>query len=252
MSHGTHGFGQGPGHSLDPGNEIREGHGSRLVEADPPQAGRPGCLGKPCPLAIRADSLLEEAFDPLHALLVLDLGQGIFHGIDRIEIGKIHFSSLLCLRIHIKDMLLLGGAVIDHLLFFRSEVFEGHIRPHAHLAAHILHQGPHEGPPDHDRSLVDGQILIGHKGRLIDCAGNAGPAAGRTCPAAVEGQFLCSRPVKARTADRTDGLPHGRHIHGRLYIVAVGAAVAGKTREHEAQAVEQLCHGPEGRADGRW
>ena len=226
--HGAHGFRQRTGHSFDPGNELREGHGSRLVEADSAKAGSPGHLGKPRSVTIGTDSLLEEALDPLHPLLVLDFGQGIFHGVDRVKISKIHFCSLFGLRVHIKDMLLFSRAVVDHLLFFVGEVFERHVRTHAHLAAHVLHQGPHESPPDYDRSLVDGKILIGHKGRLVDRAGNASPAAGRTCPAAVEGQFLRSGPVKACAANRADGLPHGRHIHGGLHIVAVGTAVAGK------------------------
>ena len=247
--HGPHGLRQRIRHSLDPGDQVRQGHGGRLVQADPPQSGRPGRLREPGPAAGRAGPFLEEALDPLHALFVPDLGEGIFHRIDGVKIGEVHFRRLLCLRIHVKNMLLFRGAVVDDLLFLRRQVLKGHIRPDSHLPAHVLHEGPHQGPPDHDRSLVDRAGLIGHQGRLIDRARDPGPPAGRAGARAVEGQVLRPGPVKARPADRADRLPHRGHIHGRLHIVAVGAAVAGQAREHEPQAVEELRHGPEGAPD---
>ena len=47
------------------------------------------------PLAVGADLLLQKLFHPLHALFVLHLSQGVFHGVDGVEIGKIQLSRLI-------------------------------------------------------------------------------------------------------------------------------------------------------------
>ena len=148
-------------------------------------------------------------------------------------------------------MLLFGGAVIDHLFFRRSQIFEGHIRAHTHFPADIFHERPHESPPDYYRALVYGQILVGHQSGLIDRAGDAGSPAGGTGAAAVEGQFLRPRSVKSDAAHGAHRLLHGRHIHGRRHIMPVGAAMAGQTGEHESEAVKQLRHGSESASDSR-
>ena len=40
-------------------------------------------------------SLFQKLLHPLHALFVLDLGKGIFHGVDGVEIGEVQFASLI-------------------------------------------------------------------------------------------------------------------------------------------------------------
>ena len=42
-----------------------------------------------------ANVLLQELFHPFHALLVLHLGQGVFHGVNGVIVGKIQFSRLI-------------------------------------------------------------------------------------------------------------------------------------------------------------
>ena len=179
-------------------------------------------------MTIGADSLLEESLDPLHTLLVFDLGECVLNGVDRVVICKIEFRRLLGLRVEIENMLFLGGAVIDHFLLGRCEVLKGDVRADAHLAAHILHQGPHERAPDDDSAFVDRQIFIGHQLALVHCSRDARSTACRTRASAVEGQFLRAGTVKAGAADRADLLPSRRHIHRRVQIVPIGTPVAGK------------------------
>ena len=71
--HRPHGFRQGIRNSPDPGNQIRESHGSCLIQADSPQPRCPGRLGQTRPLTVGAGSLCQKALDSLHSLLILDL-----------------------------------------------------------------------------------------------------------------------------------------------------------------------------------
>ena len=146
-------------------------------------------------------------------------------------------------------MLFLSRAVVDDLLLLRRQVLEGDIRADAHLPADILHQGPHEGPPDDYRAFVDGQFLVGHQRGLVHGPGDSGSAAGRAGAGAVEGQVLRARAVEMRAADRADLLLHGRHVKRGLDIVSIGTPMAGKPGKHEPQAVQKLRHRAEGAAD---
>ena len=86
----------------------------------------------------------------------------------------------------VEDVLLLGRTVVDDVLFLFRQVAEGHVGAHAHRAADIRHQGPHQAVPRGDRALVDGQGVVRHQcieetidpELTIDRADDAGAAAG--------------------------------------------------------------------------
>ena len=71
----------------------------------PPQSRRAGGLREPCPMAVRANALLEIFLEPLHSLLVLDLGKGVLDGIDRAVIVEIHFRRFQRARIDVVDVM---------------------------------------------------------------------------------------------------------------------------------------------------
>ena len=247
--HGAHFLRQRIRNLLHPVLQLGEGHRRRCVKADSAQPRRAGFLGKPRSVTGGAHALLQEALNPLHPFVILDLGEGIFHRINCVVIGEIHLGALLCLRIDIDDVLLLRGAVIDHFLLFVRQILEGYIGAHAHLAAHILHQCPHERAPDRHRAFVDGQILIGHQRALVNGLCHAGTAADPAGTAGIECEVLRARPVKMLAANRADDFLHGRHGKRRRRVVSVRTAVARESREHQTQAVQQLGHGAEGAAD---
>ena len=55
----------------------------------PRSLGARACLGQAGAAAVGADVLLQELLHPLHALLVLHLGQGVFHRVDGVVIGEV-------------------------------------------------------------------------------------------------------------------------------------------------------------------
>ena len=122
---------------------------------------------------------MQEFFDPLHALFILDLRQRIFYRINRIVISKIHFRSHIGLFIDIEDMLLLRRAMKDDILFFRRQIAEGHINPHAHFLGNILHQRPHKRLPRRHRPLCNGQAFVRHEAGFINRTHNPCPGAMR-------------------------------------------------------------------------
>ncbi len=92
LGHGAHFRGQGGGHPLHPLYQRVQRHPAGIGQPDTPQPGCAGGLGQTGTVAGRAGLLLEELFHTLHALFVLDLGQSVFHGIDGVEVGEIHFT----------------------------------------------------------------------------------------------------------------------------------------------------------------
>ena len=190
--------------------------------------------------AIGTYILFQKFLDALHALVVLDFRQGIFHRIDGIVIGEIHFARHLRSFALVQNMLLDGRSVIDDFFFFGRQILERHIGTHAHGAAYVDHQRPHQGVPRSDSALVDCQILIGNQRRFIDRHHRAYASALLACAAAVERQLFRRRGKKVRTALRTDDFATCRHVERRRAVVSVGAAMARQTGIHQAQAVEQL------------
>ena len=77
--------GRESGHTVHPVSQRRTGSFCRLHPGQMPRSlGARAASRQPGAAAVRADVLLEEFFHPLHALFVLDLGEGIFHRIDRV------------------------------------------------------------------------------------------------------------------------------------------------------------------------
>ena len=249
--HGAHRLRQRIGHALSPGQELIQGHCRGFIQGDPAKPRGPCRLGEPCAAAGRAGALLQEAFHPLHPLLVLDLGQGVLHGVDRVVVGKIHLSEGVGLLVVIEDVLFVGRSVENDVPLLLRQVAEGHIRAHAHGPGNILHQGPHQGLPGKHGPLVDGEGFIRHQQILVHSHGNACPVTFRAGAGAVEGKILRAGPVKMDAALGADDLLLRRHRHGGRRVVAVGAPVGAETGKHQAQAVEQLGRGAEGTADAR-
>ena len=91
-------------------------------------------------MAVRADVFFQIFFEPLHSLLVLDLGKGILHRINRAVIIKIHFRRFQRIRIDVVDVVLLQLAVINNLFLLWRQITKWNICPHAHRPHDILHQ----------------------------------------------------------------------------------------------------------------
>ena len=249
LRHGTHVLREGGGHALHPGGQVREGHPAGLVQADAPEARGPGGLGEPGAAAGGARVLPQELLHPLHALLILHLGEGVLHRVHGGEVGEVQLRHVVGVFGVIEDVLLHRRTVVDDVLLLVGEFPEGHVGADPHAAAHVGHQGPHEGIPGGHGPLIDGEGVVWHQGGPVHGAHHAGAGADGTGPLAVEGQLLGGGGVKRLSAHRAgQGLPR-RHRQGRLQIVAVGAAVAGQTGEHEPQGVQQLRPGAEGAAD---
>ena len=49
-------------------------------------------------MTIRTNIFFEKLFYPFHAFFILDLGKGIFYGVDGIKIGKIQFCKVVGVR----------------------------------------------------------------------------------------------------------------------------------------------------------
>ena len=162
LRHGAHLLRQGGGHPGHPLHQHGEGHLTGLVQGDAPEPRRPRGRRQPGAAAVGADALLQKLLHPLHTLLVLHLGQGVFHRVGGIEVGEIHIPRRAAGLVLIDDVLLDGGAVEDDLPLLRRQFPEGHVSPHPHLPGDVLHQRPHQGLPWGHRSLVDGQGLVGH------------------------------------------------------------------------------------------
>ncbi len=91
--------------------QFGQRHRAGFVQRDAPQFRRAGGLGQARAVAVRADVLLQEFLHPLHALLVLDLGEGIFHGVDGVKIGKVQLASRWMEFLACKNVLFLRRAV---------------------------------------------------------------------------------------------------------------------------------------------
>ena len=138
-------------------------------------------------MAFDTDILHQEFLHTLHSLLVFHFGESVFHGVGSVEVGEIEFAGFVGGLGFEEDVLLHGGPVIDDIFLFVSEFAERHVRAHAHGAAHVGHQRPHEAVPRRDGSLVDGERLVGHEGALVNGTHHAGASAAAARTLAVEG-----------------------------------------------------------------
>ena len=138
----------------------------------------------------------------------------------------------------------------DDVLFLVGQVTEGHVGAHAHRAADVGHQRPHQAFPGGHRTLVDGEGVVRHKGALVHSHHGAGAAAGAAGALTVEGEFLCRKRPHAGPAHRADQRLFGRHGKAGLQpVAALRAGVAGQAGVHQPQAVQQLGAGAKGAAD---
>ena len=114
-------------------------------------------------MAVRAYKRPQKFFHPLQAFFILDVGQGVFHGILCVEVGEIHFSGRAGGFVLV-DYVLLDCRTVEHdIPFFCRELPEGNIRADTHFSCDILHQRPHEGLPGQNSAFVNTQILIRHE-----------------------------------------------------------------------------------------
>ena len=139
----------------------------------------------------------------------------------------------------------------DYILLLRSQILVRHVYPDPHGLADINHKAPHQGVPRCDRSLLDSQVLIRDQCGLVHCTDHSRTAAAATGSLAVEGQLLSSGTIEPGPALGAFQFLLQGDRHGRRQIMAVGAAVACKTGEHQSKAVQQLGGSSECTADAR-
>ena len=212
--HGPHLFRQTVRHTRHPIGKLHKSHLTSLVQRDAPQLWGTSRITQPGAAAVRADALPQELFHPLHALFILDLGEGVLHGIGGIEIGKIQLPGLIGIFVMIKNVLLLRRAMENDILFPVGQVAEGHIGAHAHLPADIHHQRPHQALPRGHGTFVDRKRIVRHKGALVHGHHHAGTAAGAAGTLTVEGKFFSGKRAHAGTALRAEQRLFCRHGKG--------------------------------------
>ena len=201
-------------------------------------------------MAVRARPFREERLDAFHALLVLDLREGIFDGVDGIVICEIHLACRIRLLIVVKQMILFRWAMEHEVFFLVREVAERDIRADADMVARdVFHERPHEPLPRQDSALVNREGVVRHEFCFIDRPHDARPLARATGTAAVKCEVFRAGAIEMRTARRADELKVRCDVHRRRHPVPVRAAVAREAGEHEAQAVQELRHRAERAAD---
>ena len=144
LTHRAHLFREPCRNTPHPLVELTQRHLTCLGQIDATDKGSERLTIKPCAVAIRTEVLLQELFDTLHAFIVLDLRQRVFHGINCIIIGEIHLGRHFRRLTLIYNVFLHSRPMIDDVFFFRSQILERNIRAHSHGAANIHHQGPHQ------------------------------------------------------------------------------------------------------------
>ena len=251
LGHGAHFRGQAGGHAVHPLGQLGQRHRAGIGQRDTPQTGCAGGLGQTGTVAGRAGLLLEELFHTLHALFVLDLGQRVFHRVDRIIIGKVQFTGFGGVFGLIKNVFFLRRAVIDDFFLGVGQLVEGYIGAHAHGTADIGHQAPHQGIPGGDCAIVDAQRRVGYQRGQVHRAHGAGAIAGAAGPLAVECQFLGGGCAHRGPAGGANQRLSSRHSQAGRQVVTVGAAVGRQAGEHQPQAVQQLGASAEGAANAR-
>ena len=189
-------------------------------------------------MAVGTGLLLQEALDTFHSALVLDLGEGVEHGVHSTVVGEVQLRELVGALGLVKDVSLLGRSVVDDLLLPVREVAKRHIRSHAHLAAHVHHKRPHQALPGSHRPLLYRERVIWYQCGPVDGPDDAGAAAGPAGSAAVERQILGPRSEEANPAHGAHHLLLQSHGHRGLVVMAVGTAMACKAGEHQAKRIE--------------
>ena len=125
-------------------------------------------------VAVRARFLFDERLDALKALRVFRFVERIEHGARGAEIREVHLARAVLLLQVVHDVPFFRGPMQHNLFFVGGEVFVRHVGAHAHLAAHVHHDRPHERAPRCDRTLLDRQVRVGDQRGIIHRAHNAG------------------------------------------------------------------------------
>ena len=128
----------------------------------------------------------------------------------------------------------------NNVSFLRCQIFKRYICTYAHFPGNVLHQGPHQRLPRRDRPFINGQRFIRYQRRFIHSTDNTGTVTSFAGSLTVEGQLFRSRREERNTADRTDDGPFGSHVRGWFRIMAVGTAMAGKSRKHKTQDIQKF------------
>ena len=247
--HGAQVFGKRLRDAVHPGHGLVERHLARLRQVYPAHEWASRRRRQARAFAIRARPLGQEAGHARQTLLVLRLCQRVLHGVDGVVVGEVEFGEVVALLRLVQDVLLFRRAVEDDVAFLGRQVAERHVKAHAHLAAHLLHEVPHQASPGKHRALVDGFALVGDQRGLVHAPHGAGAAAGGAGAAAVERKILRVGSEEGLSAGRACDRLLGRYRHGwRGEGAAVRARVAAHAAEQQAQAVQQLGHGAEGAA----
>ena len=253
LGHGTHFFRQTLGDAFYPDDQLRECHSAGFVQRNTLQLRRTGSSRQACAMTIRTNIFFEKLFYPFHAFFILDLGKGIFYGVDGIKIGEIQFCKVVGVRFFrtVKNVLFHSRTVEYDLLFLFCQLPKRNIRAHTHFPANVCHQGPHQAVPGGNSSFVDRQRVIRHQRIRIHSADDPGAAASLTGSLGIKGQLFCRRCIEMCAAFRTDKLFSCGDSQRRRKEMSIRTAVAGKTGIHQAQTVEQLRSCAEGTADTR-
>ena len=148
-------------------------------------------------------------------------------------------------------MLFLRRAVENDVSFPVGQFTERYIGAHAHGAADVGHERPHQAVPRRDGPVVNADALVRHKRGTVHGADLARAVAGAAGALAVEGQLLRRRRTHKCAAFRAINRLLGGDVQRWRHVMAVGAAVAGQAGEHEPQTVQQLGTRAEGAADAR-
>ena len=138
-------------------------------------------------------------------------------------------------------MPLLGWPVEDDVAFGVCELAKRHVRAHAHGAAHLFHEVPHERAPYHHGALVDGFAFVGHERGAVHAACDAGSAAGWTGAFTVERERFGAGAEEFAAAMWARNGQLGSYVKawGHMFA-AVRAHVAADAREQKAQAIQKL------------
>ena len=248
--HRPHVGGQGFRHSAHPIRRRVQGHRAGFGQVQPAHMRGPGGDAQSCAAAVGAWAFLEEPGHTLQALLVLGFGERVLHRVHGVEVGEVEFGEIVAFLRLVKNMLFDGRPVEYDVAFFGCEFVERHVGAHAHRAAHLFHEVPHERTPWQHRAVVDAFRLVRDQGRAVYFAHDAGAGAGRAGAGRVEGEQFGAGRVEFLAAASTGDGQAGRHVQRRFIArPAMRAHVRGDAGKQESQAVEQFGHRAERRTD---
>ena len=248
--HRPHVGGQGFRHSAHPIRRRVQGHRAGFGQVQPAHMRGPGGDAQSCAAAVGAWAFLEEPDHTLQALLVLGFGERVLHRVHGVEVGEVEFGEIVAFLRLVKNMLFDGRPVEYDVAFFGCEFVERHVGAHAHRAAHLFHEVPHERTPWQHRAVVDAFRLVRDQGRAVYFAHDAGAGAGRAGAGRVEGEQFGAGRVEFLAAASTGDGQAGRHVQRRFIArPAMRAHVRGDAGKQESQAVEQFGHRAERRTD---